>query len=260
MSGLIGALVVFAFLAGIFMVMFRGVGGRVGRPPKGVLTRLRPADEIRWAAAALGGLAIGGFVARFVPDTDTVAGIVLGVVIGAMMAPPVIGRHVVAVVGIAVFVIALVEAYLFIAGDGHYDSLSIAYRVVVMTTILAAYTLGVVVFGRRSAISGPRGYALFALVDVTTFLAAPAGRDALALGVVNNFIYLLIACGAAFVVGWASSEYILSVLAMAVAITTWLQQSVYGNADQAWTGIVTGAAAAATVLLSSRLFGRVRSR
>lgn len=251
MTELIGPVVALAFLLGIFAFMFRGTRGRVGRPPDGFMTRQRSPTETPWVAAAMGGLAIGTALGAYL-HADTSAAVVVGALVGLSLAIPVLRGVSSIVLNVIAFVLALMSAGLFIVGTATVDPLWPVYRVVVIVTVLAAFALGVLIPGHQSALRGQRGLELFGIVEVATFLAAPSGRDAMYLSGVTNITYLLFAIGVAAVIGWIASEYILGVLAIAVAVTVWFRESVYGDATAGWAAIVTAAAAVGVVFLLSR--------
>lgn len=256
MTELIGPLVAFAFLCGVFAVMFRSTRGRVGAPPRGFATRRRSPDDARWVAAALGGLAIGSALGAWL-HADTVAGLVVGGVIGLSLSIPVLRSPARLVLNIVALVIAVVSAALFVVGDDMgTDSTSTLYRFLTVGLILGAFALGVVLPDHRSAFAGDRGLALFGVVEVATFLAAPGGRDAMHLGALTNVAYLPIAAGIAMLIGWLASEFVLGILSVAVAVTVWFRESVFGDPYAGWAGLVTAVAAVATVVLLSRIVGR----
>lgn len=254
MTGLLGPLLAVAFLFGIFAFMFRGTRGRVGRPPSGVMTRQRSPGDTRWVAAAMGGLAIGSALGAYF-HADTVTGVVVGGLLGVLLVIPMLEIFTRLALNAIAFVLSLVAAAVFIAGAGGFDALSSAYRILVIVSILAAFGVGVFVSGGyRAALRGDRGLELFGIVEVATFLAAPSGRDAMSLGVLTNATYLPIAAGVAALIGWAASEYVLGVLALAIVLTVWFRESVFGDAYAGWAGIVTAVASVGTVLVLSKVF------
>ena len=154
-------------------------------------------------------------------------------------------------------IVAIVSAILFVVGDRTAaDDTSAVYRLLTVGLVLGAFALGVVLPDHRSAFAGDRGLALFGVIEVATFLAAPTGRDAMQLGALTNVAYLPIAAGVAMLIGWCASEFVLGILTVAVAVTVWFRESVFGDPHAGWAGLVTAGASVGTVVLLSRFFGR----
>lgn len=255
MSAILGPLLVLGFLIGIYALIFSGGRGRVGRPPSGVLTRLRSPTDAPLGVAALSGLALGGMVTVTDPHADGQSGLAIGVVLAVTLAMPAIQHLTLAACGLVGVIVAVWEALRFTSGEGS-DGLVTAYRVALMALILACFGASVVIFGRGSALRGERGLALFGLVEVITFLAHPGNRDSLSLDGVGHATFLVVACGVACVLGWAASEYVLGIVALAVATATMLTNATVGDANAAWVGLVAAASAVVLTVAARALFDR----
>jgi hypothetical protein len=86
------------------------------------------------------------------------------------------------------------EAVLFIRGDSEFDAWTSGFRASLMLLVFATFVLGVVIFNRGKAIHGHRGLALFGLIEIITFAAAPSGRDIFELAAGGAGTYIVVCC------------------------------------------------------------------
>lgn len=258
MTEILQALLALGFLIGVYAFLFGSVRGRVGRPPSGIFTRRKSPADVPLSAAALTGLAVGSMLAVTEPAANQVSGLMIGIVVAGFLTPKSVRPQAVWVCGLVAAFVAFWQMGRFALGDDGSQS-ALVYRVALMLLIFASFCLGALVFDRGPAFKGERGLALFGLVEIVTFLARPTGRDLLYLDEVSHTAYLLIGCGVAGVLGWATSEYVLGIVAMAVATLTLMSDSVAGDARAAWLGLVAGTSAVACACLFQGVAARVRS-
>lgn len=248
MGEIFGVLLVFVFFAATFSVMFRGLGARVGRPPRGVLTRFKDPQGSPFFAAALAAYALAKFLAEVGSTFDATLSISIGILMAILVSVRGLqGVTIVGCNGLAV-VLAVYEAFTFVKGDGAFVELESLYRVGLMMVVLLSFVLGAFVGRRDSAIAGSRGFALLALVEVSIFLSAPAGRDFFTIDQLGNGVVMLVIAGIGFALGWAVSEYVLGVVVIAIAATAPFSPS-FDEADQA---ALAAAATALVVLFLAR--------
>jgi len=222
-TGIVGALLVLALLVGVFALMLRGGPGFVGRPPKGIWTRQRDPTEGAYFAAPMAAYAVAAFAASFANAFTSSTAIAIGFIFAVLATVPGIREVAVMFCGWVAVLLAFYAAGRFIAGAGEFDELASLYRLGVMVVVLLAFCLGALLGDRDSAIAGSRGYALFGLVEIATFLAAPSGRDTVALGQLGNAAFLALIAVVGALVGWAVSPYMLGVIVIAVAVLSALQ-------------------------------------
>lgn len=244
MDSILAALLILAFLIGIFAVMFRGVGGRTGRPPSGILTRFNDPQGSALAAAPLAAYALASFLATINPAASRTS-IILGILLAILVSIPGVKNLTVAACNVVATLLACVAAFLFVRGDGDFEELSSLYRLGLMVIVLLSFSLGALIGSRDSAIAGSRGYVLFGLVEISVFLAAPSGRDTIGLGQVGNAVFMMLIAGVGFALGWAVSEYMIGVAAIAVAIVVALQTT---RDPQTVAGLLAGCTALGAVL------------
>lgn len=254
MGEVFGVLLVFAFLAFIFSVMFRGVGGRVGRPPKGVLTRLKDPQDSPVFAAALAAYALGKFVAEAGSSYDATASVIIGFLAAILVSVRSSRRFALAVCSVLAAVLAVVEAVAFVRGEGTFVEGESFYRLGLMLVVLLSFVLGAFLGRRDSAIAGPRGVSLLALVEISTFLADPVGRGFLAIDQLGNGILMAVVAGIGVVLGWAVSEFVLGVVVVAIAVVA----PVRGSFDVTDMSALTAGATAILVLVLVRPLTRGR--
>lgn len=266
MTGAVGTLMLLAALMGVFAILFRGVLPKHrGRGAGGILTRLTSPSDAPIAAAALCALTLAAGMSRVDRLADSTSAIAVGVLLGALVAIPACQHLTIAACGVVGFVIALIDAGRFILGASEFGYLTPVFRVSLMLLVLACFWLAVVIFDRHSALRGERGLALFGLVEIATFLAAPTGRDIIGFGHVSATAYVIAACVLAFIVGFAVSEYLLGLIALALVVTVWFGNAVFGDIDNgdpraAWLGFVAAVFAGVVVLVISAGFRRLGVR
>ncbi|WP_244929971.1 hypothetical protein [Nocardioides sp. W7] len=255
MSEILTAVLVLVALAGVYALLLGRMPGRVGRPPRGFLTRQGDPSGTPLGTAALAGLAIGGALVLLNPAADTGTGALVGLVVGLLVSRPAFLPVVLPLFGWTGVVLALVGLVRFVVGtDPAGDDLRVTYRAALAGLLLAAFALGLLVHGLRAAV-GRRGLALLAVVDLVTMLAHPGNRDTLALDPVGHLTYLAVAGGFAFLVGLLASEFVLGALALALATVTLAADAVAGDARSAWVGLVAAGVAVAVLLTVGRLLG-----
>lgn len=266
MTNIVGTLVLLAALMGVFAILFRGVLPKHrGRGVGGILTRLTSPSDAPIAAAALCAMTLAAALSRADRLADSSSAIAIGVILGVMVAVPGCQHLTIAACGVVGFALALVDAGRYVFGVSEFGYLALAFRVSLMLLVLACFWLAVVLFDRRSALRGERGLALFGLVEIATFLAAPTGRDIFGFGHVSATAYVVAGCVLAFVVGFAVSEYLLGLIAIALAVTVWFGNAVFGDAGNgdpraAWLGLVAAVVAGVIVLATSAVFRRLGVR
>jgi hypothetical protein len=208
-------LVVLAAMLVVMFLVLGGAPGRLGRPPAGLATRRSDPSGTPLALLMLGPLAVLTLVGD--PESGgTQLGAVLGILIGCS-APFAPARALVTtLLGVAGVLAAFVAALAFVRGEG--SDLGVVGRAALMLLVIACFTLGALVGNRASALKGGRGLALFALVDVSTFVAGPVGADLFGLDPARFAVYFVVACVAGVALGWAASEVTLGLSAVAVAV------------------------------------------
>ena len=256
MADILGPILVLAFLIGLYAFIFSGGKGRVGRPPKGVLTRLRDPTGSPLGVAAMCGLALGSMLTLWDSSANGQSGIAIGLILALALSIPAIEHLALLACGFVIAnILALINATLFVAGDG-VDGLAAGYRLALMALLLACFVGASILFGRMSALRGERGLASRPGRDrhVPCPTRQPcdfrARRDR-ARGIPLG------RCAVALALGWAASEYVLGIVALAVATLTLLEDSVAGNADSAWVGLVAAVSAVAFTALGRVLLRRV---
>lgn len=255
MSETLALVVVAAVLAGILAFMFSGGRGRRGRPPRGVMTRLSDPGGARWAVAAMGGLALGSAYGQFIPGADAGAGAAIGILLGVVLLIPGISAITEVAVGVVAGVLAMVNLVVFLVAEDASLTIGLAYRIALVLVLTASFSVGVLLSGHMMAV-GRIGLGVFGVVETLTFLADPAQRSSLGADGVGTTIYLLVSAVLAFGVGWAASEYVIGVIAIALAIVSFMRDAVVGDPTAAWVGGVAAITAAVPVALLSRLWGK----
>lgn len=258
MTGILGALLVLACLIGVYALLLGGIGGRRGRPPAGVLTRLRDPSKAPIAVAAMSGFALGTMSALTDSHADSSSGVMIGLLLAITLAIPGIGHLTLAACGLVGTIVAFWQLGIFLVGDG--DATSAAYRGALVGLLFACFALAIVLFDRSRALRGEVGLAFFGLVDVMTFLAQPGNRSTLSLDGVSHLAFLALVGAISFGLGWAASEYVLGVVALAVATVSFAESSVVGDARQAWIGLVAAGTAFGLTLVGRSLVARVLGR
>lgn len=256
MADILGLLLLLGCVVGTFTVIFRGFGSRVGRPPSGILTRYRDPQGSRFFAAALAAYALAMFLAGIGPTFGASESVVVGFLMAILVSLRSLKGVTIAFCNLLAAFLAFHGAFIFIKGSGSFEGLAALYRLGLMMVVLLSFTLGAFVGKRDSAVAGTRGYALFGLVEISTFLADPTGRDSLALGRMGNVVFMLIVAGVGFALGWAVSEYMLGVVVIAIVVVTPFRAS-FDNGDQA--ALVAGATALAALFLATPVTRRTRS-
>jgi len=256
MSDLLSPVLVLAGLIGVFAIIFRGVvPKRRGPGIEGFLTRLTSPSDLPIALATLSSFAVAIALSRLKLLTDTKGAVAVGVLIGILVAVPLSQQLTVWVCGNVVSPgLAAWEAVLFIRADSEFDAWTSRFRASLMLLVFATFVLGMMIFNRGKAIHGHRGLALFGLIEIITFAAAPSGREIFELAAVGAGTYIVVCCGLAFLVGARLSEFLLGLISMAVTVTVWFEASVYGDIEAgdplaAWLGFVAAVSAAIVVLV-----------
>ncbi|GAA4758272.1 hypothetical protein [Gordonia alkaliphila] len=259
---IVGAFAVLASMIAVFWVMFKGVGKYPGRKISGVESDRRDPGDLRWIVAAMGGLALGTAYGELYSNAGTESGVAIGLFLGVLvLLPSVAGELVNAGINAAAGLIAVWGLGRLIAGSGDFDVLGVAYRIVLVVTLVAAFSLGVLWSGHVKSFLRVGGLGLFGVVEVIGFLISPQGHDTLNIegSVLLSAFYVVVAAGLALLVGIAVSPYVLGVLVIAVAVVQWLGASVYGDAASAWIGTVAAVLGGGIAFFGSKIFG-LRSR
>lgn len=210
---LAGLLVVYGLILG------RGVRGRVGRPPRGIATRYADPTGHGPAAVFLATLALGVFNSGSSPGVDGAQGATLGAVLGILLTVTATRGLTSATLSVLGVVAATVEGFRFIANPDQ-GALGYTYRAALVLLTISCFVLGALIFHRASALKSARGLALFGLIDIATFFAGPAGAHLYLLAAGQHVIYICTACVVAMGLGWAASEFTLSLAAIGVAFTS----------------------------------------
>lgn len=255
MREIFGMLLLAVLLLGIYRLMLRGGVGNVGRPPRGVWTRLKDPSGAPAGLAAMTSIALASGLTHLDPQTTVTSGAVVGLIVAvAMMVGSRgsrlgVGAWAVELVGI---VMAFWELGRFLVGDG--QVLSVAYRISVCVALLGSFALGAVVLRRGSAVRGKRGMALFGLVEIVTFLASPSTQDEFRLDGLATAVFVLVVAALAFTLGCAVSEFTLGISALAVITVMWLQQVTVQDANAATVAVVAALVSVLVVGVGARLF------
>jgi hypothetical protein len=254
---LLQGVLVLGCLVGILVFVFKGGKGRVGRPPSGILTRPKPPGQEGLGLAVLAALALSGLT------NGALGGPAGGAVVGLLVALGTAVAGLRTLTGVAANVLgvaaAAVGAYTFTVSDT-FDPLTVVYRISLMSLLFAFFCLGVLVFNRASAVAGARGLALFGLIEIVTYLADPGGADVFVLDDVSHLAFVGIVCVAAFALGWAASEFVIGVTAIAVSLAALAYgTAVPGGPEQGWAGVLAMAGAAVAFLVVARLTRPLRA-
>lgn len=249
MRDLLSGLLILGCLIWITRFLLGYGRGRVGRPPKGICTRLRDPGEAPVAAAVLGGYALGTAAVLVDPHADSSTAIVIGGIVAVLMAFRGIEPLVKVALGIVACICALIRMGYVVLGDA-YDELAVIYRLALVGLVFFCFLLAVMVFDRASALKGERGLALLGIVDIVDFIARPAGVDMFNLAPVGHAAFLVVAAAAAFGLGWAVSEATLGIVGIAV-----LGLSVIFDGPLGWLGVLAALSAAGFTVIA-RAFTR----
>lgn len=246
MDDIFGALILMCAFIGLYAFMFRGTTGRVGRPPRGFLTRGKSPTDAPLGLAAMGAYALGSAAGLTNEEAGGSTGLLIGLLVALVVVVPGVRQLSGPVFDVLGVTLALWAMISFALGDG--DDLGTFYRVSLMALILACFVGAIFLFGRLSAFRGGRGLALLGLVDIVTFLASPSTQDSLSLSAVDHLTFLVVAGGIAFALGFLASEYVLGVVAFAVVSVSLLNEAVVGNANSAWVALVATLSAVGFVI------------
>ncbi|WP_313535452.1 hypothetical protein [Arsenicicoccus bolidensis] len=242
---LAGLLAVYALILGgpARTTLGGGLRGRVGRPPRGISTQYADPTAEGPAAVLLGSLAVGSIAENVGHHVGLREGAAVGAVLAISLTIRPLRRWATILLSTAAIVATIIEAAAFI-GDSDEGLLGQTYRSAVVLLSSSCFLLSVILFNRRSALAAGRALVLFGLIDITTFLAGPAGAHLYDLGTTRHLIYLCALCAVSAAMGWAASELTLSLAAVGATVAAvGLELSGLGNQH----GNSVGAAASALV-------------
>ncbi len=146
-------------------------------------------------------------------------------------------------------VAAVVKAYSFVTEPAA-SGLAALGRWGYMTAIILVFFLVAALFQRSRLLTKRGGLSLFALVEIATFLAAPGGQDVIGLTGKPDWMAIALALALAIVMGFAASEFILGLVAIAIAWISWSMDLVMGGASS-----VVSAGAGMAVLIAIIVVG-----
>jgi hypothetical protein len=238
MRGVLSGLLVLMALLAIYRFMIGGRQGRVGRPPKGVLTRWASPAEAVVPTAAMAGYALGRAVDLTAPHSSAQNGLIVGGIVGFALAfHGLVEKLVIAALGVVAALCACIDIWAGV-NDASFGPWSQTFRAALFLLLFACFILGSVVGDRSSALKGERGFALIGLVDIVVFLARPVGIDPLNVQGGRGLAVIGVSCLVAAVAGFAVSEAVLGLIALGVFGLT-----IIAGGPDGWSAVVAGISA-----------------
>ncbi len=255
MNSLISFVALAVCLVVILSLVLGQTPGRIGRPPRGILTRRN--DPSGTPLALLLTAPAAGITLLTVTETETALtlGAALGIAITCTARLPGLRSWVAVPLSVVGVLAAGKEGWAFVISDAAVD-LTRTFRAALVLMLLTCFVLGALVGDRAAALKGTRGLALFALIDVFVFMAGPAGSQLTDLAQTRFLLYLAVAGGSAAALGWAASEVSLGLTAIAITATSlWLVMFGYDSSPTASGRIAAVVAALVAGTLVSRAMG-----
>lgn len=231
----------------VYGLILFGARRRKGGQAKGLFQRFTDPSDAPIASTALAVLA----ALELLPIRDflslaffgAMSGVVLAVAFKLFKTPASIALSVLGLVA------AVVKAYSFVTEPAA-SGLAALGRWGYMTAIILVFFLVAALFQRSRLLTKRGGLSLFAIVEIATFLAAPGGQDVIGLTGKPDWMAIALALALAIVMGFAASEFILGLVAIAIAWISWSMDLVMGGASS-----VVSAGAGMAVLIAIIVVG-----